>query len=141
MVGPVRTHSPEIRNTVQRRPGALAEDLTAAAEATGELACGRGSPALVNDLSLTRLMVPTLESVLGKGNVLERPPSMGDEDFAIFAGEGPGFFFWLGVVKEGTVTGPHHSPSFRADDTAIPVGIRARCNLTVDYLRLHPDPR
>jgi metal-dependent amidase/aminoacylase/carboxypeptidase family protein len=39
------------------------------------------------------------------------------------------------VQKPGTVSGDHHSPTFMADDSAIPVGMRAMANVVVDYLR------
>jgi len=138
--GTVRTYDADVRDTVERRMNEIVANITAAAGAEGELHYGRGSPPLINDLLLTRLMIPTLEAVLGESSARERPPSMGGEDFAVFAGEVPGFFFWLGVVKEGTVSGPHHSPTFRADDSAIPVGIRAMSNLVADFLSLHEDP-
>jgi metal-dependent amidase/aminoacylase/carboxypeptidase family protein len=46
----------------------------------------------------------------------------------------PGFFFRLGQVAPGTTSGDHHTPTFRADDGAIPVGIRAMSRLVVDFL-------
>jgi amidohydrolase len=59
---------------------------------------------------------------------------MGGEDFSYFANEVPGFFFRLGQVQPGTTSGGHHTPTFMADDTAIPVGIRAMSALLLDYL-------
>ena len=58
----------------------------------------------------------------------------GGEDFSLFANEVPGFFFMLGARKPGTVSGDHHSPTFRADDGALPVGMRAMANVVWDYL-------
>ena len=40
----------------------------------------------------------------------------------------------LGQVEPGTVSGGHHTPTFRADDGAVPVGMRVMSNLLVDYL-------
>jgi amidohydrolase len=60
---------------------------------------------------------------------------MAGEDFAYFADSIPGFYFMLGVQKPGTVSGDHHTPTFMADDSAIPVGMRAMANVVVDYLR------
>jgi amidohydrolase len=59
---------------------------------------------------------------------------MGAEDFAHFAGMIPGFYLRLGVVAPGTSSGGLHTPDFRADDSAIPVGVRAMSNLVLDYL-------
>ncbi|NIX39275.1 MAG: amidohydrolase, partial [Gemmatimonadetes bacterium] len=57
------------------------------------------------------------------------------EDFSFFANEVPGFYYRLGTQKPGTQSGNHHTPNFMADDSAIPVGIRAMSYLVVDYLR------
>ena len=62
------------------------------------------------------------------------PPTMGAEDFAYYAMEVPGFFYRLGIHKEGTIGGPHHSPTFRADDSSVPVGMRVMSGVLIDYL-------
>jgi amidohydrolase len=62
---------------------------------------------------------------------------MASEDFSFFANEVPGFFYRLGSVKPGTTSGDHHSPTFLADDAAIPIGIRAMSTVLVDYLSRH----
>jgi metal-dependent amidase/aminoacylase/carboxypeptidase family protein len=38
------------------------------------------------------------------------------------------------VVNPGNVSGGHHTPTFRADDEAIPVGVRTMTALVLDYL-------
>ena len=50
---------------------------------------------------------------------------------------GTGFFYRLGMVKPGTVSGDHHTPTFLADDSCIPVGVRAMSYLLLDYLERH----
>ena len=62
--------------------------------------------------------------------------------FAFFAREVPGFFFSLGTQKPGTQSGGHHTPTFMADDSAIPVGIRAMSAVLLDYLSpaARPEP-
>lgn len=62
---------------------------------------------------------------------------MGGDDFAYFAHQVPGFYYRLGMVKEGTVSGGHHTPTFLADDSCIAVGMKAMSNLLVDYLKRH----
>ena len=92
------------------------------------------TPTTVNDLELTRQMAPTLAKVVGEDQVDVLEPTMGGEDFAYFANEVPGFFFRLGMVKPGTVSGGHHTPTFLADDGSVPVGMRAMSSLLLDYL-------
>jgi len=37
-------------------------------------------------------------------------------------------------LRPGTTSGPLHSPTYLADDGAVPVGIRAMTTLVLDYL-------
>jgi amidohydrolase len=48
----------------------------------------------------------------------------------------PGLFFFLGVTPPGqeATAAANHSPLFFADEVALPVGVKALSNLTVDYL-------
>ena len=46
----------------------------------------------------------------------------------------PGFFYFLGTPKAGTTSGDHHTPTFLADDSAVPVGIKAMSIVLLDYL-------
>ena len=133
--GTVRSYDPEVRDAVERRMGEILAGITAAGGGSHELVYDRGTPATINDLALSDRMAPTLAKVVGKDRVKVIEPTMGGEDFAYFANEVPGFFFRLGMVKPGTTSGDHHTPTFRADDSAIPVGMRAMANLVLDYLR------
>jgi len=132
--GTVRTYDAEVRDTVQRRMNEILDGVTKAYGAHYELDYARGTPATINDPELTAMMVPTIERVLGADNVIEIPPTMGGEDFAIFASDVPGFFYRLGQVKPGTTSGGHHTPTFMADDASVPVGMRVMANVLVDFL-------
>ena len=94
----------------------------------------RGSPATINDADLSRWAVPVMSRVVGAANVTELQPTMGGEDFALFANEVPGFYYRLGMVKPGTTSGGHHTPTFKADDASLEVGIRVMSTILVDYL-------
>ena len=132
--GTVRTYSEEVRDTIERRMREILAGITAAGGGTFELDYDRGTPATINDRALTERMVPTLQRIVGAGNVREIEPTMGGEDFAYFANEIPGFYFRLGQVAPGTTSGDHHTPTYRADDSMIPIGIRAMAGLVLDYL-------
>jgi len=132
--GTVRTYDPGVRDTVERRMGEILDGLARASGGSYELDYERGSPATINDAELTAQMSPSLRAIVGREHVKELPPTMGGEDFAYFALEVPGFFYRLGIHKEGSVTGPHHSPTFRADDASVPIGMRVMSNVLVDYL-------
>ena len=133
--GTVRTYDPDVRDTVERRMGEILEGITRAGGGSFELDYLRSTPATINDPGLAARMLPSLEAVVGSDNVMEIEPTMGGEDFAEFANVVPGFYFRLGMVKSGTTSGGHHTPTFQADDGAIEVGMRAMSRLIIDYLR------
>jgi amidohydrolase len=132
--GTVRTYSPAARDLVERRMREILGGITEAGGGTFDLDYERGAPPTVNDVSLSDRMVPTLVRVLGPENVVRVDPAMWGEDFAFFAKATPGFFFRLGQVKPGTTSGDHHTPTYLADDSMIPVGMRAMTALLLDYL-------
>ena len=135
LTGTIRTFRPEMSTLAEQRLRAILKGVTEANGATGEVVrYERGAPATINDAALTRETVPALERAVGKDRVTRIPPAMGSEDFSFFANEIPGFFYRLGQVKPGTTTGDHHTPTFRADDGSIPVGIKAMSYIVYDYL-------
>jgi amidohydrolase len=134
MEGTVRTYDAGVRDTIQKRMDEILDGITRSAGGSYELKYVRGPDATINNPALSRWMVPTLSKVLGEDNVIEVPPTMGAEDFSVFSNEVPGFFYLLGTHKEGTETGPIHSPTFRADDDAVAVGMRAMSNVVMDYM-------
>jgi len=137
--GTVRTYDPEVQDMVEKRMNEILEGITLAYGGSFELNYERGTPATINNPELCKQMIPTLERVVGKDNLKMMDPVMGGEDFAIFANEDPGIYYRLGVVKPGTTSGWIHTPTFRADDSCLEVGIRAMSNLVVDYLTSSKD--
>jgi amidohydrolase len=138
LTGTIRTFRSEMSELAETRLRAILKGVTEAAGATGEVVrYERGFPATINHTTLTRETVPALERAVGKAHVIRVPPAMGSEDFAYFANEVPGFFYRLGQVKPGTTSGDHHTPTFLADDSSIPVGIKAMSFVIVDYLSRH----
>jgi amidohydrolase len=94
-------------------------------------------PVTFNDVALTAKMLPTLEATAGKENVLLRPPVTGAEDFSFFQQKVPGIFFFLGGMPKGgnSLTAPsHHTPDFVLDESGFTLGVKALCNLTLDYM-------
>jgi len=138
LTGTIRTFHPETSQLAETRLRAILKGVTEAAGATGEVVrYERGAPATINDAALTRESALALEHVAGPEHVKRIPPSMASEDFSFFANQVPGFYYRLGQVKPGTTSGDHHTPTFRADDSSIPIGIKAMSFLVADYLERH----
>jgi amidohydrolase len=132
--GTIRSFSNQVQDSIERRMREVFDGITTSAGATFTLEFGQAYPVMVNDTVLTRRMAPSLERAVGAGNVLETQPEMGAEDFSFFAQEVPGFYFTVGALKAGTTSGGHHTPTFLADDSAVPIGMRAMTMAILDYL-------
>jgi len=138
MTGTIRTFNSEMSKLAESRLRAILKGITDAAGAIGEVVrYERGAPATINQPELTRESLPALERAVGKEHVIRIPPAMGSEDFSYFANEVPGFYYRLGQLKAGTTSGDHHTPTYRADDSMIPVGVKAMSFLLLDYLSRH----
>lgn len=132
--GTVRTYDPRVQDTVERRMREIVDGVTRAGGGSFEIEYDRVTPVVINDPGLTAWAARTLGDVVGAERVTRADPWMAGEDFAHFANEAPGFFYFLGTQKPGTTSGGHHSPTFRADDAALPVGVRAMAHLAWRYL-------
>ncbi|HWM89596.1 MAG TPA: M20 family metallopeptidase, partial [Thermoanaerobaculia bacterium] len=132
--GTVRTYNEEVRNEVERRMREILDGITRAGGGSFEMDYQKNAPATVNDPALSQTSAALLERSMGAGNVKRVEPSMGGEDFAYFANQVPGFYFRLGIVAPGTTSGGLHTPTFRADDSAVAVGMKAMSRLLVDWL-------
>jgi amidohydrolase len=134
MQGTVRTYDPKVQDLIERRVREILDGVTKAHGATFTLEYDRRYPATLNDLALTEATLPSLKRAVGADNVKKVDPLAGSEDFSYFSNEVPGFFYFLGTTKEGTTSGDHHTPTFLADDGALPVGMKAMSFVLLDYL-------
>jgi amidohydrolase len=132
--GTIRTFDMSTQEMVERRMHEILKGVTEANGGAYTLSFDRAYPLTANDSALYRRMQPTLVRALGAANVVVSPPTTAGEDFSFFANRVPGFFYFLGTKKKGGSSGGHHTPTFQADDSAIPVGVRAMTMLVLDYL-------
>lgn len=123
--GTIRTFSKEVLDTVKRRMQEILDGVAMSAGGRAELTFDEYYPVMVNDTALTRRMAPALASVVGAANVQVSGQRTGAEDFSYFADHYPGFYFRLGTRDPAKGSGGAHTPTFRADDSAIPIGVRA----------------
>jgi amidohydrolase len=94
-------------------------------------------PVTYNDPELTAKMLPTLQETAGTANVLLRPAKTASEDFSFYEDKVPGIFFFLGGMPKGgnPLTAPaHHTPDFYIDESGFSLGVKALCNLALDYM-------
>ncbi|WPP48364.1 amidohydrolase [Catalinimonas niigatensis] len=137
MIGTIRSLDPEMQDKIHKRIHEIATNIGESAGAEVEVNISRGYPVTYNDPELTAQMLGTLEETAGKENVILRNAVTGAEDFSYFAQEVPGLFFFLGGMPADMnpeEAAPHHTPDFYIDDSGLKLGVRALCNLTLDYM-------
>ena len=139
LVGTIRTFDEAMRQQVFADLKNVAEHVSAAHGATVEAKVpdSDGNPVTVNDPTLTARMLPSLEAVAGKDNVVDPGLTMGAEDFSFYAKQVPGLFFFVGatpVGQDATKAPSNHSDEFFLDEAALDLGLRAMLQVALDYL-------
>lgn len=123
MSGTLRAHDPAVRDALEGRVRRIAAGVAAAYRVDADVQIVRGYPPVVNDEPLAARFAAYVRAK-GSPQVVRPQPTMGGEDFAYFAQRVPGLLIRLGVRSEssGSVH-PAHSPLFRIDEDALPVGV------------------
>ena len=139
MVGTIRTFDEGMRQKIFADLRNVSEHVAAAhgARVEAQVPDSEGNPPTVNDPALTAKMLPSLQAVVGAGNVFEPPLQMGAEDFSLYGQKAPALFFFVGATGAGIdpATAPgNHSPEFLLDEKALDVGFRALLQVSLDFL-------
>jgi len=135
LVGTIRTHDERVQESVHRRIAEIAEGVAQSLGASAEVTIERTTPVTYNDPQLVARLRATVEATLGVENVVAERPHMGGEDFAFFAREVPGLYYFLGTSDfERGVPGLIHTPYFRPEERALEVGLRTSLRLLIGYL-------
>ena len=139
MLGTLRAFTRSDEKMLIDRVTQIATKTAEANGATAEVKIPYSShyPVTYNDPALTEKMLPTLRQTAGASNVLLRPPVTGAEDFSFYEEKVPGIFFFLGGMPKGQdpLTAPsHHTPDFYIDESGFSLGVKALCDLTLDYM-------
>jgi len=145
LVGTIRTFDEDMRQQVFADLANVAGKVADAhgATAVAQVPDTKGNPVTVNDPALTARMRPSLERVVGAGNVIDPGLTMGAEDFSFYAREVPAMFFFVGATPkdQDPLQAPsNHSPEFFLDESALDVGLRAMLQVALDYLSGKPSP-
>jgi amidohydrolase len=121
--GTLRAHDAGVRDELEARLRRIVAGVAGAYNVSADVRIVRGYPPVINDAVLAEEFAAYVRA--HSAIRVERPPAtMGAEDFAYFAERVPGLLIRLGVRSE--VSGalhPGHSPLFRIDEAALPIGI------------------
>ena len=137
LIGTIRNLDMGTRDLVHERFHRIVQNIAESAGAEAELQIFAQYPVTANDPELLRRMLPTIERVVGRENMVEAVPRTVAEDFSFFAQEVPGLYLTLGVTPPGvdaSTAAANHSPLFFADEAALVTGVRVLTHLVVDYM-------
>jgi len=130
----VRNYGEAQRKVLQDKITRLISNICEAAGATFDLAYQFGTTSVYNDPALVVEALSTAERVLGgRSALVEQKPEMGGEDFSYFGTIAPAVMFNLGVVPPELDATAVHSPTFIADEAAIPIGVNLMANIILDH--------
>lgn len=135
--GTVRTLDPEMRKEIHERIRRTVTKIAESAGATAEVEFQSQTPVTYNDPALTSQMLPTLEAIAGKENVVLTDAVLGAEDFSFFQEKIPGLYLFVGGMpkdKKPSEAAPHHTPDFVIDDSGLILGVKVLTGLTLDYM-------
>jgi hippurate hydrolase len=143
----VRSYKPEVRQhllaAIERVAKAEAE--AGGAEKMPKVEKYESTSAVYNDLILSRHLAATLESAMGKENVVAAEAITGSEDYSVYIEQGvPSFFFRLGAADKDKLIqakasgkllpNTHSSLFYPVFDPALHAGITAEVTVLRDLL-------
>ena len=132
MTGTIRSFSPAVTERVVARVREIAKGIGATYGVTVDLALETSYPVLVNDHECVDAVERVAQTIEGLSVSAADLPMAGGEDFAYFAAEVPGAYFFLGSGREGEDTPGCHHPDFDFDDDLIPTGMQMFLGLVRD---------
>ncbi|HKV84955.1 MAG TPA: amidohydrolase [Ktedonobacterales bacterium] len=134
--GTVRAYDDADRELLLRRIGEVARSVAEGLRAGAELTTLNGTPASVNDPTMTELIRRAAVATVGEARIPagDQRQSVSD-DMALFLRAVPGCYFLVGAgnVARG-ITAPHHSAHFDIDEDALPIGVEVMARAALEYL-------
>ena len=135
LVGTIRTLDYDMQKMINKRMEEMVPAIAKAHRAEATIEISKGLPITYNDPALTAQVLPTLQGIAGKDNVILSKAITGAEDFSFYQKEIPGFYFFLGGKPlDAKDPAPHHTPDFYIDESGLVLGVKTMSQLALDYL-------
>ena len=138
MIGTIRTLDAEMKEIIRKRMNEIVKGVASAYGAKASVTITDGASITYNDPDLTEKMLPSLQLIAGKENVILSDAVTGAEDFSYFQDEVPGLYYFLGGTPKSVPENDapsHHTPDFYVDDSSMSLGIKTMTQLALDYLK------
>jgi amidohydrolase len=134
MTGTIRSFSAEVTERVVARVREVTKGIGATYGVAVDLALEASYPVLVNDRECVGAVERVAQTIEGLTVSDAELPMAGGEDFAYFAAEVPGAYFFLGAGRDGEDTPGCHHPDFDFEDALIPTGMQMFLGLVRDRI-------
>jgi amidohydrolase len=134
--GTIRTLDSVAQVKVWERVKRMATNIAEANGAIAEVSFDTKTLVTFNTPWLVDKMIPSLQTAVGKDKVKPIEWTTGAEDFSYYGLKAPAFFFNLGARQNGVTkekAGGHHTPDFYVEDDQLFNGVKAFCQLVIDY--------
>jgi len=139
IVGTIRTLDYGMQDFINKRMKEMVPDIAKAFRAEASIEIDKGYPITFNHIELTSQMLPTLQRIALKENVIEVDAITGAEDFSFFQQKVPGLYFFLGgkpLDLSPEKAAGHHTPDFILDESGFILGVKTLSALALDYLEM-----
>ena len=139
MYGTIRTLDASMQKDIHEKMKLTATKIAEASGAKAEITIDTKTLVTYNTPELVKKMIPSLQSATGIQNAAEREWVTGAEDFSYYGTKAPAFFFYLGGMPKGNdpkKAPPHHTAEFFIDESGMKTGIKAFCDLVIDYMNM-----
>jgi amidohydrolase len=126
-----------MQKEIHERIKTVATKIAEASGATADVTIETKTLVTYNDPELVKRTLSSLQKAAGNDNVREREWVTGAEDFSYYGEKAPAFFFNIGGMPKGNdpkKAPPHHTADFFVDESGMKTGIKAFCDLVIDYM-------
>jgi len=136
MRGTIRTLDSKMQQDIYARIKRTAENIAEASGATADVTIDNKTLVTYNDSSLVTKTLPALTAAVGADHIKQVNWMTGAEDFSFYQTKAPSFFFFVGGLPAGAdpkKAPPHHTANFFIDESGFDAGVKAFCQLVLNY--------
>ena len=137
MAGTIRTNHEDIRQNILKKLPEMVKSTALANNVTANVEISSYAPVTSNNKTLTELIAPALETVVGKSQLhLMDNNASPSEDFAYYGTLMPSLFVFLGATPDNqdmAKAAPNHSSEFIVDDATLKTGVETHVRFVMNY--------
>lgn len=131
LTGSVRALDETVHDTCLRRVEEICKNTAVSYNCDVDFEIIPQVPMIYNSVDMTKYAKKAALATVGKENIVQTPPCLGSEDFAVFGKEIPSFFYWVGSGTASENNAPWHSKGFKVADGYIEISATLLANCAI----------